>query len=449
MYNETQEWLKQWGVTHIPLYRGVSLPKDEFDAIAEWGGTIAFDDNALSSWSLSSSVAQDFADTYASREERKTGVVLSALVPIERILSTPFTGLGCLEEREFVVIGSNEPAYARVYDIGGSPYKAFPFKGGPGSGNFDHAGRPGEVGGSAPSGTAAAQSDHATEVPTFKTTKAAVAWLKQQYPGVKWEIGEVALPHAQEIAGVFHRMVSDYSLELVGSLGKVDVVSMEHDSWVMASGTLPGGEKVISLNAAYFGSDSYLSVEDAIAESIECGWWHESSDVGFTFAHEVGHAISSWMRARTIRNAEQDWVWYEAGDQKGRLLTLSDLYQWWQYANPMQKNLKYRPDVPREPDISDYSKIDPEERFAEAVGWLGVHPPGTEPPNTYVKNVKGLLGWLKSAKLSPVPLERERSTGKRVSPASVSAMNQAFADMGIDLRFDKGGQRIRQNRGAS
>ena len=84
MYDNTQALLKTKGITEIVLHRGMgkheALQKEVLS-------------NAMQSWSTSESVAEGF------------GQVQSAVVPITRVLSTPFTGFGCLKEEEFVLVG--------------------------------------------------------------------------------------------------------------------------------------------------------------------------------------------------------------------------------------------------------------------------------------------------------------------------------------------------------
>lgn len=94
MYNRTQESLKDFP-DYVTLYRGssnnqvgkVNPTKEKIE--------VELRSNPLSSWSLSPEVAQRFGG----------GRVFKMRVHKSRILSTPLTGFGCLDEQEFVVIG--------------------------------------------------------------------------------------------------------------------------------------------------------------------------------------------------------------------------------------------------------------------------------------------------------------------------------------------------------
>ena len=62
--------------------------------------------NALESWSFDPDTAAGFGD-----------LVLQVDVPASRVISTARTGLGCLHEYEFVLIGSNSSEYAAIATI--------------------------------------------------------------------------------------------------------------------------------------------------------------------------------------------------------------------------------------------------------------------------------------------------------------------------------------------
>lgn len=93
MYDKTQSELKAEGVKEVRLYRGAGFDKPQSP------GSYELETNAISSWSLGESVARSFAD------DAPNGAVISTVVPVERILSFPTTGLGCLREGEVVVLG--------------------------------------------------------------------------------------------------------------------------------------------------------------------------------------------------------------------------------------------------------------------------------------------------------------------------------------------------------
>jgi hypothetical protein len=100
MYNETQAELKSRGIKEVRLYRGVDLTRADADGLSKGVGVL-IGTNALESWSVDAEVASAFAQVGPGR----VGIVFEAVVPIERILSTPATGFGCLKEGEVIVLG--------------------------------------------------------------------------------------------------------------------------------------------------------------------------------------------------------------------------------------------------------------------------------------------------------------------------------------------------------
>jgi uncharacterized protein YjbI with pentapeptide repeats len=180
MYSNTQAKLKEIfpeGTTHVTLYRGF-----KFDVQSPvYGDEVKFDQNPATSWSFDPKVAAKFG-----REQSGIGAFMTASVPIECILSTALSGSGCWKEgevialripgstvrigktvRSFITKGSlkknEQDVVLNIDSIGNDDWIKFVtnmetstaktnFKalGGSGSGNFGHAGRPGEVGGSGP-----------------------------------------------------------------------------------------------------------------------------------------------------------------------------------------------------------------------------------------------------------------------------------------------------------
>jgi len=106
-YDNTQKVLKESGVTHLRLYRGFINPDMEFFNVS--GEPVLPRDltvRPLSSWSSSLSTAINFATISNS------GYIASKLVRAKDVFCMATTGLGCLEESEFVVKG--------FYDEGGT-----------------------------------------------------------------------------------------------------------------------------------------------------------------------------------------------------------------------------------------------------------------------------------------------------------------------------------------
>lgn len=117
MYDLTQEYLTQQGITSMRLFRGMGWGQNDLPGPIDelFGGQLSgrfsevaeLDFNPLSSWSIDIDTAQGFADgSYR---------VLAAIdVDASRIFCNPFTGAGCLNEYEFVVLGG--PGQAFVTD---------------------------------------------------------------------------------------------------------------------------------------------------------------------------------------------------------------------------------------------------------------------------------------------------------------------------------------------
>ena len=166
MYERTQEYFKYYGLNSgdtVRLYRGMNTlaspawnPNgDEGPAVVEmW---------SASSWTTDIETARRFANGTGSGDDMTAvdGAIVVSDIPIERILSTPQTGFGCKHETEFIVLGQ-DGIEATVYNETARSDDDIELmldfwstktitRGGPGSGHFGHAGRPGQVGGSAPS----------------------------------------------------------------------------------------------------------------------------------------------------------------------------------------------------------------------------------------------------------------------------------------------------------
>ena len=123
LYDETQKWFKDAGIKHVKLYRGVKVSKDVFDQL-ELGNTYPTNSNALSSWTLDPGDAKRF--TTFTFSGKGNPVVLEQTFPVEQIFSNARTGLGALNESEFVVIGSPDST-ARVIGKAGSYYDPIKF----------------------------------------------------------------------------------------------------------------------------------------------------------------------------------------------------------------------------------------------------------------------------------------------------------------------------------
>jgi hypothetical protein len=104
-YDETQQQLKDAGITELHLFRGKDAQTDRESAVARGHGT-GEETTALrpmSSWTTDLGTAQSFSGG-GSLEP----VVLTATVPADRVLSTPSSGFGCFNENEVVVLGGTD-----------------------------------------------------------------------------------------------------------------------------------------------------------------------------------------------------------------------------------------------------------------------------------------------------------------------------------------------------
>jgi hypothetical protein len=100
MYNNTQEELHKAGYKSsdtVKLFRGVRYDTDPKLSATP---TATYKGNVLGSWSVSMREAGVFS------EGNNFGAILAIDVPISSILSTARTGVGCMDEGEFVVFGS-------------------------------------------------------------------------------------------------------------------------------------------------------------------------------------------------------------------------------------------------------------------------------------------------------------------------------------------------------
>jgi hypothetical protein len=99
-YNATQQWFQEQGISEVTLYRGM-----EIDTPA---GTQEVQMRPLSSWTLEPDQASAFGQT-----------IFQATFPVDRILSIPTTGVGCLREQEAVVLGGRISAEVSIDDVMG------------------------------------------------------------------------------------------------------------------------------------------------------------------------------------------------------------------------------------------------------------------------------------------------------------------------------------------
>lgn len=104
MYEYTQDKLAS-GPKYVKVFRGIRANNNNakwFKATKAAGGSKTVSNyrgNVIESWSASYYTADGFASSYK-------GAVLGMMVPREAIFSTALTGLGCLNEFEYVIFGN-------------------------------------------------------------------------------------------------------------------------------------------------------------------------------------------------------------------------------------------------------------------------------------------------------------------------------------------------------
>jgi len=103
MYDETQAAFREQGITEVVVHRGIVINDSSAKSYTRNAPTTIKDSNALESWTLDEAVTNTFASPSLS-----VSFKLSMKVPVERILSTAGTGLGCASEYEVVVIGGKD-----------------------------------------------------------------------------------------------------------------------------------------------------------------------------------------------------------------------------------------------------------------------------------------------------------------------------------------------------
>jgi hypothetical protein len=111
MYEDTQEHLKKLGLKTVRVVRGhTGIIGDTLSTIKNPLYKTEIQLQPMSSFSSDLAIATDFADIDPSTRAYSRASLFFAEIPAERILSTPVTGFGCMEEVEYVVLGSLKKA---------------------------------------------------------------------------------------------------------------------------------------------------------------------------------------------------------------------------------------------------------------------------------------------------------------------------------------------------
>jgi hypothetical protein len=128
-YNHTQEFLKDAGITHLPIIRGMSFadnsPVDHIEFNTPTKAKMQL--QPLSSFSSSATTAEYFTGTVTGGKG-KIRVLTAAMIPVERIMGCVQTGFGCMSEKEFIVLGGGkalDDTVSFVWDHYGEGKKEF------------------------------------------------------------------------------------------------------------------------------------------------------------------------------------------------------------------------------------------------------------------------------------------------------------------------------------
>jgi len=95
MYDATQDWFKERGITHVNLFRGAGYER-------QYAGFHSLELQPLSSFAVQEGAALEFTWSASGMQH-----LHAVRVPVEHILSNAWTGFGCLNEYEFVIMGKS------------------------------------------------------------------------------------------------------------------------------------------------------------------------------------------------------------------------------------------------------------------------------------------------------------------------------------------------------
>lgn len=103
-YDNTQEFFKAKGVTEITVFRGLNKLPEELDIKIKGDIREGYElqSRPLSSWTSRLETAADFATQFSTNSG---GTIFRQVIPVSRIIATPFTGVGSKKEEEFVILG--------------------------------------------------------------------------------------------------------------------------------------------------------------------------------------------------------------------------------------------------------------------------------------------------------------------------------------------------------
>ena len=97
MYQNTQKLFAYNGITHVVVHRGTGKNTTQSGIDSENYKQSTVKTRPLSSWALGMNDAEAFS-----------GNVVTQAIPVERVFSTPKTGVGCTQESEVVILGGKD-----------------------------------------------------------------------------------------------------------------------------------------------------------------------------------------------------------------------------------------------------------------------------------------------------------------------------------------------------
>lgn len=122
-YDSTQEMFAREGITSVTAYRGIGQNDTNLPSSAKLDGgnhEIDISMRPLSSWSVRDTLSAGYARNY-----RGKGMLMSADIPVSRILSTPITGWGVEDQGEIVVLGGTQHVSYRGFSGWDDRYEGF------------------------------------------------------------------------------------------------------------------------------------------------------------------------------------------------------------------------------------------------------------------------------------------------------------------------------------
>ena len=121
-YDATQQYFEAKGIKTVTVFRGMHKNNAKWCTLPESKTRpqeATLNMRPLSSWSADIYVANQFAQEDVEYDD---GIVFKCTFPVENVFSVPFTGVGCVDEDEVVVLG--KPSKAEyMTGFQGNPYK--------------------------------------------------------------------------------------------------------------------------------------------------------------------------------------------------------------------------------------------------------------------------------------------------------------------------------------